>query len=82
MLCAAQVDPCRPGSLRFRDPFAQRVPRAPYCGPPGSPASRDDGLYTNPPSEAFDDSRNGNSDGNGDVRAADVENADDQGTQY
>ena len=61
--CFRQVDPSRPGGMRFRDPFAQRLPRAlPYGAPP--PLQRlDGGPYSPPPSQGND------------VEAADVEDA-------
>ncbi len=61
-----QVDPCRPGGMRFRDPFAQRLPRALRSTPPSS-ERLEDGLSSPPASEV--------SDANGDEEIADLEDA-------
>ena len=50
-----QVDPCRPGEMRFRDPFAQRLPRALRSTPPASERP-DNGPISPPASEVSDDS--------------------------
>ena len=59
-----QVDPCRPGGMRFRDPFAQRLPRTLACGTPAETEGLDGGPGS-PLSSA-------GSDGGGDVESLDL----------
>ena len=48
-----QVDPSRPGGMRFRDPFAQRLPRA-LRSTPAASETPNDGVSSAPGSEGAD----------------------------
>ncbi len=61
-----QVDPCRPGGMRFRDPFVQRLPRA-LRSTPAASDRLEDGLSSPPAPEV--------SDAGGDEETADLEDA-------